>query len=147
MGVSGFAADETSEPRLRLDFLGDNGHHEPARRAAELLPVLAERGIDVRYSDNLDDVLSPENLKQLDGLIVYANIDEISDSQAQALLKFVQSGGGFIPLHCTVLLLPQQCRCRGLDRRPVPTSWHRCLHCHAHRSGCLASIDARLPEF
>ncbi len=100
MGVSGFAADETSEPRLRLDFLGDNGHHEPARRAAELLPVLAERGIDVRYSDNLDDVLSPENLKQLDGLIVYANIDEISDSQAQALLNFVQSGGGFIPLHC-----------------------------------------------
>ena len=31
---------------------------EPARRAAELLPVLAERGIDVRYSDNVDEVLS-----------------------------------------------------------------------------------------
>jgi len=81
-------------------FLGDNGHHRPARRAEELLPILASAGMDVRYSDDVDQVLSPEGLQSIDGLIVYANIDEISDSQAKALLEFVESGGGFIPLHC-----------------------------------------------
>ncbi len=65
--VTCLAADEKTEERLKLVFLGDNGHHQPARRAAELLPVLAERGIDVRYSDNVDEVLSADNLKQLDG--------------------------------------------------------------------------------
>ena len=39
-------------------------------------------------------------LQQYDGLIVYANYDTISTSQEQALLNFVRSGKGFIPLHC-----------------------------------------------
>lgn len=85
---------------LRLVFLGDNGHHEPARRAADLLPALEERGIEVRYSDDVNGVLSKEGLSGLDGLIVYANIDNLGDEQASALLNFVENGGGFIPLHC-----------------------------------------------
>ena len=85
---------------LKLVFLGDNGHHQPARRAAELIPGLEARGIEVRYSDDVDSVLSAEGLRDLDGLVVYANIDSISDEQASALLSFVSEGGGFIPLHC-----------------------------------------------
>ncbi len=86
--------------RLKLLFLGDNGHHQPARCATELLPALAARGIDVEYTDDIAGTLNPDRLSQLDGLIVYANIDEIADDQAQALLDFVNNGGGFIPLHC-----------------------------------------------
>lgn len=85
---------------LKLVFLGDNGHHQPSRRAAELLPVLADRGIEIQYTDDLAGTLNPSRLKQLDGLIVYANIDRISDEQAAALLEYVDQGGGFIPLHC-----------------------------------------------
>ncbi|MGI9473073.1 MAG: PVC-type heme-binding CxxCH protein, partial [Rubripirellula sp.] len=89
-----------SNGRLQLQFLGDQGHHQPARRAAELMPVLEKRGIDVEYTEDLESTLTPENLARLDGLIVYANIDQISDSQADALLDYVKQGGGFIPLHC-----------------------------------------------
>ena len=85
---------------LTLQFLGDQGHHQPARRAAELLPALSERGINVQYSEDAAAVLNADNLAKLDGLIVYANIDRITDNQANALLEFVSEGGGFVPLHC-----------------------------------------------
>lgn len=88
-----------AEP-LRLVFLGDNGHHQPARRAAELLPVLEKRDIHVQYTDDVAATLQPDRLKDVDGLIVYANIDQITDDQADALLQYVDQGGGFIPLHC-----------------------------------------------
>ena len=41
-------AEDTAS--LTLQFLGDQGHHQPARRAAELLPILSENGINVQYS-------------------------------------------------------------------------------------------------
>lgn len=84
---------------LSLLFLGDNGHHRPVDRFAELAPILAEKGIVLKYTDDPDH-LSREHLNQFDGLIVYANIDTITKSQADALLEFVESGKGFIPLHC-----------------------------------------------
>ncbi|MBI5760149.1 MAG: ThuA domain-containing protein [Planctomycetales bacterium] len=84
---------------LRLLFLGDNGHHRPADRAAQLVPVMAERGIEIKYTDRVGD-LNAETLKQFDGLIVFANIDRIEPDQARALLDYVAGGKGFIPLHC-----------------------------------------------
>ncbi len=94
----GSAAAEPA--RLKLLFLGDAGPHQPARRAAELLPALADRGIDVTYTDDVNGTLNRERLRKVDGLILYANIDEISAAQAESLLSYVAEGGGFIPLHC-----------------------------------------------
>lgn len=84
---------------LRILFLGDNGHHRPADRFAQFEPQMARRGIQVTYTDQLDD-LNKENLARYDGLIVYANHDNIEPQQAAALFDYVQNGGGFIPLHC-----------------------------------------------
>lgn len=86
-------------PRLKVLFLGDNGHHQPAVRFKQLQPVLAKRKIELVYSDLPTD-LNLETLKGYDGLCVYANIDTISDDQAKSLLTYVESGRGFIPLHC-----------------------------------------------
>jgi hypothetical protein len=36
--------------RLKVLFLGDNGHHQPAVRYRQLEPVLAKRGIDLTYT-------------------------------------------------------------------------------------------------
>ena len=84
----------------RVLFLGDKGHHRPAERAAQLIPVLASRGIevDLHRGHRLD--LNPETLAKYDALIVYANIDEIAPEQEKALLDYVAGGGGFVPLHC-----------------------------------------------
>ena len=85
---------------LRLLFLGDNGHHQPSRRFSELSPVMAERGIELIYTDDFAAALAAERLGSFDGLVLYANIDSIEPGQADALLEYVESGGGFIPLHC-----------------------------------------------
>ncbi|MEZ6137627.1 MAG: ThuA domain-containing protein [Pirellulaceae bacterium] len=79
--------------------MGDNGHHLPARRFQELAPALAERGIELKYTDRMEDI-NAQTLSTFDGLVLYANIDRIGDTQAKALLDFVASGKGFIPLHC-----------------------------------------------
>jgi putative membrane-bound dehydrogenase-like protein len=85
--------------RIDVLFLGDSGHHRPADRAAQLTPVLAGRGIDVTYTENLDD-LNAATLARYDVLLVYANVTRISPDQERALLEYVEGGRGFVPLHC-----------------------------------------------
>jgi putative membrane-bound dehydrogenase-like protein len=93
------AVTAAETPRLKLLFLGDQGHHQPAVRFKQLAPVMAARGIDLVYTDLISD-LNPATLKDYAGLVVYANIDRIEPDQAKALLDYVASGHGFIPLHC-----------------------------------------------
>ena len=92
-------ADAAEAGSLKLLFLGDRGHHQPSIRFRIMKSVMADRGIDLTYTENMAD-LNPDTLGQYDGLVVYANIDSIADDQADALLNYVASGKGFIPLHC-----------------------------------------------
>ena len=80
-------------------FLGDNAGHQPAKRFAELQPALLGRGIKLTYTDKITD-LNGENLAKYDALVLYANIDQLADEPAEALFKYVDEGGGFVPLHC-----------------------------------------------
>lgn len=84
---------------LRYLFLGDQGHHRPAERYRQLAPVLAERGIELEYTERLAD-LNPQKLAGYDGLVIYANHSEISPEQERALLEFVAGGKGLAALHC-----------------------------------------------
>src|SRR4051812_31861839 len=82
---------------LKILFLGDNGHHKPGDRFRQIQPVLAARGIEVEYTDKLE-ALNPKTLANFDGLLVYANHTAMSAEQEKALLDYVASGKGFIPL-------------------------------------------------
>ncbi len=84
---------------LRILFLGDNGHHQPAARFRQLQPVLAARGIELTYSDRTSD-LNAKSLAAYDGLVIYANHTSMSAEQETALVEFVEGGKGFVPLHC-----------------------------------------------
>ncbi|WZP00995.1 ThuA domain-containing protein [Isosphaeraceae bacterium EP7] len=86
-------------PGLSVLFLGDQGHHVPARRFAQLGPVLAGRGINATYTEALSD-LNPANLARYDALVIYANIEAITPAAEAALVEYVEGGGGFVPLHC-----------------------------------------------
>ncbi|HWB11756.1 MAG TPA: PVC-type heme-binding CxxCH protein [Pirellulales bacterium] len=85
--------------RIGVLFLGDQGHHRPADRFRQIRPVLARRGIDVTYTENVGD-LNPRTLAKYDAVLLYANIDRIEPDQERALLDYVASGHGFVPLHC-----------------------------------------------
>ena len=84
---------------LNVLFLGDKGHHRPADRAAQLVPVMAGRGITVTYTEKLSD-LNAATLAKYDALLIYANIERIGPDQEKALLDYVTAGGGFVPVHC-----------------------------------------------
>ncbi len=84
---------------LNVLFLGDKGHHKPADRAAQLIPVMATRGIDITYTEAMSD-LNPATLAKYDALMIYANTEHIEPDQEKALLDYVEGGGGFAPIHC-----------------------------------------------
>jgi putative membrane-bound dehydrogenase-like protein len=84
---------------IKVLFLGDRGHHQPADRAKQITPVLAGRGISITYTEDPNDLSAPK-LAGFDALLVYANIDTITPEQEKGLLDFVEGGKGFVPLHC-----------------------------------------------
>lgn len=94
--ANGYAADP---PKLKVLFLGDEGHHQPRKRFDQLQPVLAKRGIDLTYTGKVAD-LNAKTLADYDALAVYANTEKIAPEEEQALLDYVASGKGFVPLHC-----------------------------------------------
>ena len=99
-GVAPVRADDPSHPTpLSVLFLGDRGHHVPAERAAQLIPVLDTRGIKVDYTEDVAD-LNAEKLGKYDALVIYANTERIEPAQEKALVDYVREGGGFVPIHC-----------------------------------------------
>lgn len=85
--------------RIELLFLGDNKHHRPIERVPTLMAALGPRGINITYTDDLED-LNPTTLNKYDALMVFANWDSIHPAAEKALLDFVASGKGFLPIHC-----------------------------------------------
>jgi type 1 glutamine amidotransferase len=86
--------------KLQILFLGHNSEHH---NAAVYLPLLASQlateGINFTYTSNPDD-LNSENLEKYDALMIYANHEQITPEQENALLTFIEKGRGFIPVHC-----------------------------------------------
>lgn len=90
---------EVDAKPLQILFLGDRGLHRPADRAGQLIPVMRERGIRIEYTED-PGALNAETLNAFDGLLLYANIEELSPDQEASLMEYVASGHGFIALHC-----------------------------------------------
>ena len=97
----GIAQDSaaTKSP-IKVLFLGDQGHHRPADLYRVLGPAMQSYGIEVTYSEDVATSLSAKRLGEFDTLLIYANIDQLGAEQEQAMLDYVASGHGFVPLHC-----------------------------------------------
>src|SRR5690606_9219028 len=54
---------------------------------------------DLTYTEEMQD-LQADVLGKYDGLLIYANTVEIKPEQEKALLDYVASGKGFLPIHC-----------------------------------------------
>jgi type 1 glutamine amidotransferase len=95
----GLAFSATAAP-LKVLFLGDNGLHVPGTRLRELAPAMLARGIQLVYSEDIDQALRLETLKRYDALMIYANTTRLESAQEQALVDYVTQGGGLIAVHC-----------------------------------------------
>lgn len=90
---------ESKGRRIEILFLGDKGHHRPIQMAPLLMAGLGDKGINLSYTDKLED-LNPENLSKYDGLLVFANWDSIPAAPEKAMIDFVKNGKGLIAVHC-----------------------------------------------
>lgn len=97
-GPLSMTAEAEARP-IRFLFLGDQGHHKPALRCAQLKQAFGTRGIHLYYTEDMKE-LNPENLAKYDGLMVYANIGGIAKDQETAILDYAASGGAYVPVHC-----------------------------------------------
>ncbi|MEO8562237.1 MAG: PVC-type heme-binding CxxCH protein [bacterium] len=90
----------TSGPRkIEVLFLGHDAEHHPSNKYAPMLAMaLAKDGINFSYSIDPND-LNASNLARFDAVLLYANHDSITPPQEKALLDYVQSGHGFVPIH------------------------------------------------
>jgi type 1 glutamine amidotransferase len=90
-----------AEPgRLKVLFLGHNSpHHNSNLYSPILKEALAPQHIEMDYATTVD-ALNTENLKRYDAVLLYANHPRITPDQFAALSEFVESGRGFVPVHC-----------------------------------------------
>ncbi|PCJ98722.1 MAG: dehydrogenase [Flavobacteriaceae bacterium] len=85
--------------RIEILFLGHAEEHHNSRAYFPILAsALTQKGINITYTQDVDG-LNSETLSLYDGLIIYANHEEISKFQETALLDYVAQGNAFIPIH------------------------------------------------
>lgn len=102
LGLRTESEPPTKEGAIRVLFLGHDSEHHNAN---EYFPMLAKAlGRDaiyfdyhIRVEDALDDY---DYLSKFDAILIYANHDKITDQQFSNLTRFVEAGGGFVPVHC-----------------------------------------------
>lgn len=88
--------------RLEVLFLGaptaNHPAHDPIERYRETRKHLGVSGINLTYTEDLAD-LRTDVLNRYDAVMLYGNWDKISPDQEKALLSYVESGHGFLPIH------------------------------------------------
>lgn len=108
LGGAAFAAAPVVHPqsdarRLEVLFLGSptasHAAHDPITRYRMLKRATGTAGINLTYSESLEQALTPAFLAQFDAVLLYGNWPRIEPEQERALLGYVESGRGFIPVH------------------------------------------------
>ena len=102
---TGGSAAAAQEDRLHVLFLGDRGHHQPEARLHQVYGELGRARIAVDYQERVE-ALVPERLALYDVVMVYANHLEIAPAQEQALLAWVNAGGGLFAVHSASACFP-----------------------------------------
>ncbi|MGB0421802.1 MAG: ThuA domain-containing protein [Limisphaerales bacterium] len=87
---------------IRVLFLGHDATHHPSNTYYPMLAkALGREAIYFDYVTSVEEALGNANyLNRFDALLLYANHGEITLTQWANLLQFVESGHGFLPIHC-----------------------------------------------
>lgn len=89
----------TEPRRVEILVLGhESEHHNSEKLMLHLGIPLFQKGINLTYTTDPKD-LNDEVLYNYDGLLIYANHDEITSEQEKALKDYIQSGKALIPVH------------------------------------------------
>jgi putative membrane-bound dehydrogenase-like protein len=101
--VSACGADNEKEGVINLLFIGHDqregsGYHLSHAYAPRFNESLGREKIFMDYREDLK-MLTDEGLADVDALMLYGNYDHLTPEQEAALLRFVENGGAFLPVH------------------------------------------------
>lgn len=92
--------------RVEVLFLGaptrNHPAHDPVERYRVLKKALGADGIDLTYSETLEDIRG-DVLNRYDAVMFYGNWEEkgtLQPARFKALTDYVDAGHGFLPIHC-----------------------------------------------
>jgi len=90
------------EGPVRVLFLGHDAEHHPSNAYFPMISeALGRDAIYFDYTTSVEDALGDADyLGKFDAVLLYANHAEITSNQWKNLLNFVETGGGFLPIHC-----------------------------------------------
>lgn len=88
---------------INLLFIGHDqregsGHHLSYLYAPLFNQSLGREKIRMEYHEDLSQ-LTDAGLAQFDAVMLYGNYDQITPAQEASLLRFVEQGGAFLPIH------------------------------------------------
>ncbi|MEI6714272.1 MAG: ThuA domain-containing protein [Verrucomicrobiota bacterium] len=98
--VSGVSSLMAEPSPIHVLFLGhESPHHNSNVYYPIIRDALAPESIEIDYVTKVD-ALTADNLQKYDAVLLYANHGKITPEQFDALRGFVESGHGFVPVHC-----------------------------------------------
>jgi len=100
-GTFTLEAAPTSEDLVDVLYLGgveDGATHYSEDLMKLLTPYMLRNGIQVHYTERQED-LNSDTLAAYDAVMIYGNRLEPTEEQMDALVNFVEDGGGFVPVH------------------------------------------------
>ena len=93
--------------RLQVMFFGaptsNHPGHDPVTRYRVLKQALGVAGVDLTYVEDPAVAFEASALAAFDAVLMYGNWNQhqpMRREQLTALLRFVDEGGGFVPVHC-----------------------------------------------
>src|SRR5690625_3648194 len=95
-----FAAADENRTNVHVLFLGGDSEDRPRERLRDGIHVYAEKGIQIHYTENQEDI-NLENLNKYDVFMQYGNRSGLTRQQEQDLLNYVHNGGGFVSVHAS----------------------------------------------
>ncbi|PZX56958.1 putative membrane-bound dehydrogenase-like protein [Algoriphagus ratkowskyi] len=89
----------TDSRRVEILVLGhDSEHHNSEKLMMYLETPLFQKGINLTYTTDVND-LNETTLNNYDGLMIYANHEQITPEQEAALKSYIEGGKALIPIH------------------------------------------------
>ncbi|MEM7601217.1 MAG: ThuA domain-containing protein [Verrucomicrobiota bacterium] len=87
---------------IRVLFLGHKAeNHQASRHYPILTKALGREAIYFDYVTDTEEAFSNfSHLQRYDAVLIYANHKTIEQSHWRNLKRFVEEGGGFVPVHC-----------------------------------------------
>jgi putative membrane-bound dehydrogenase-like protein len=93
---------------------GTHAGHITEERYSQLFAALGPRGIDLEFTDDINYALNTQTLEHFDALALYANTEKITPEQEKTLFDYVESGHGFVPIHCASYCFLNSVKCTAL---------------------------------